>query len=173
MERSSSVGKVFGGRIVEGDLFAVHHFCQYQRSKDLGDGSDFEDGISIERSWIAVGEVAISDNAAAGRFDDTHDNAHRLLLLIDVSYEDLADLVCAKASKWLKDIRIHDFQKFTPCPKKKTKGHFRRHTPAVTPNFVERVGLARRGGKQVVLTRADHRFKRIEFVSHNRLTSFT
>ena len=43
----------------------------------------------------------------------------------------------------------------------------------MVPNFVERVGLARTGGKQAILRRADHRFiKRIEFVSHNGRTSF-
>ena len=38
----------------------------------------------------------------------------------------------------------------------------------MTPNFVQEVGLARTGGKQALLKRADHRFiERIEFVSHN------
>jgi hypothetical protein len=93
---SDICGKIFGRGIVEGDLFEAHHVRQYQRSEDLGDGSNFEDRISIERSWIVLVEVAISDDAAARRFDDTHDNAHRLLLLIDASYEDLADCVGAK-----------------------------------------------------------------------------
>jgi hypothetical protein len=43
----------------------------------------------------------------------------------------------------------------------------------MVPNFVERVGLARRGGKQAILKRADHRLnERIEFVSHKGRTSF-
>src|SRR5437773_169471 len=33
-------GKIFGRRIVEGDLFAVHHVRRQQRSEDLGDGSN-------------------------------------------------------------------------------------------------------------------------------------
>ena len=53
-----------------------------------------------KRAWIAVGEVAIGDDAAAIRFDDTHDNAERLLLLINASYEDFADFVGAKNWKW-------------------------------------------------------------------------
>ena len=41
------------------------------------------------------------------------------------------------------------------------------------PNFVQRVDLARTGGKQAILKRADHRFiERIELVSHNGSTSF-
>ncbi len=103
-------GKIFGRWIVEGDLFAVHHVRQYQRSEDLGDGSNFEDRIPIERAWIAVGEAAIGDDAAAGRFDDTHDNADRLLLLINAFYENLADFVGARNWKWLEDIRIHKFE---------------------------------------------------------------
>ena len=36
-----------------------------------------------------------------------------------------------------------------------------------------KVGLARKGGKQAILKRADHRFiERFEFVSHNGRTSF-
>src|ERR1700722_17118725 len=43
----------------------------------------------------------------------------------------------------------------------------------MVPNFVQRVGLARTGGKQAILKRADHRFiERIEFVSHNGCASF-
>jgi len=43
----------------------------------------------------------------------------------------------------------------------------------MAPNFVQRIGLARTGGKQAILKRADRRFiKRIEFVSHNGCTSF-
>ena len=43
----------------------------------------------------------------------------------------------------------------------------------MVPNFVWRVGLAKTGGKQAILKRADHRFiERIEFVSHNGRTSF-
>jgi len=43
----------------------------------------------------------------------------------------------------------------------------------VAPNLVDRLGLARTGGKQAILKRADHRFiKRIEFESHNGHTSF-
>jgi hypothetical protein len=53
----------------------------------------------------------------------------------------------------------------------KTNGHFRRHTSAVSPNLVERVGLARTGGKQAILKRADHRFIEREFVSHIGYTS--
>ena len=85
--------KILGRWIVEGDLFAAHHVRQYQRSEDLGDGSNFEDRISIERAWIAVGEAAIGDDAAAGRFDDTHDNADRTFLLLNTFCEDLADFV--------------------------------------------------------------------------------
>ena len=103
-------GKIFGRWIVEGDLFAVHHVRQYQRSEDLGDGSNFEDRITIERAWIAVGELAIGDNAAAIRVDDTRDNADRLLLLIHAFYEDFADFVGARNGKWLEDIRIHKFE---------------------------------------------------------------
>jgi hypothetical protein len=41
------------------------------------------------------------------------------------------------------------------------------------PNWVEKVGLARTGGKQVTLKRADHRrIKRAKFISHNGFTSF-
>lgn len=48
-----------------------------------------------------------------------------------------------------------------------------RHTSAMVPNFVQRVGLAKTGEKQAILKRADHRFiERLEFVSHNGLTSF-
>ena len=56
----------------------------------------------------------------------------------------------------------------------KTEGHLRRHTSAIVPKpGLERVGLARTGGKQAILKRADHRLnKRIEFVSHNGFTSF-
>ncbi len=46
-------GKILGSRIVEGNLFALHHAGQYQRREDLGNGSNFEDRISIERAWIA------------------------------------------------------------------------------------------------------------------------
>ncbi len=122
MERSSSVigfaaslgqrdivGKIFGGWIVEGDLVAVHHVRQEQRGEDLGDGSDLEDRVSIDAAWIAVGEVAIGDDAAAIRFDDTHHNADRLLLMINSSDEDLADLVGAENCTWLKVIRIHRY----------------------------------------------------------------
>src|SRR5580700_3311687 len=43
----------------------------------------------------------------------------------------------------------------------------------MAPNFVQRVGLARAGGKQAILKCADHRFiERSEFVSHNGSTSF-
>src|SRR5262249_50847312 len=98
---------ILGRWIVEGDLFAVHHVRQYQRSEDLGEGSNFEDRITIERAWIAVGELAIGHNPAAIRVDDTRDNADRLLLLINSFYEDFADFVGAGNGKRLKDIRIH------------------------------------------------------------------
>jgi len=52
-----------------------------------------EDRVTIERAWIVVGEVAIVDDAAAGGFDETHDNADRLLLSIDAFYKDFADFV--------------------------------------------------------------------------------
>jgi hypothetical protein len=43
----------------------------------------------------------------------------------------------------------------------------------MAPNFIQRVGLARTGGKQAILKRADDRFiERIEFVWHNGHTSF-
>ena len=43
----------------------------------------------------------------------------------------------------------------------------------MVPNLVQRVGLARTGGKQAILKRADRRLiKRIEFVSHNGCASF-
>ena len=108
------VGKIFGGRIVEGDLVAVHHVRQEQRREDLGDGSDLEDRVSIDGAWIAVGEVAIGDDAAAIRFDDARHNADRLLLLINSSDENLADFVAARNCTWLKDIRIHRYT----CPHK-------------------------------------------------------
>src|SRR5580658_5517841 len=115
-------GKISGRWIVEGDLFAAHHVRQYQRSEDLGDGSNFEDRITIERAWIAFGEVAIGDDAAAGRFDDARDNADRLLLSINAFYEDLADFVVARNLKWLEDIRIHKFKiDSTLCPNKRPK----------------------------------------------------
>ena len=52
----------------------------------------------------------MGDDAAAGRFDDTHDNADRLLLLINAFDENLADFAGAKNWKWLKEIRIHKFE---------------------------------------------------------------
>jgi hypothetical protein len=61
----------------------------------------------------------------------------------------------------------------TLCPDKRPKVTLRRHTSAMVPNFVERVGLARTGGKQAILKRADHRFmERIEFVSHKEVPPF-
>jgi hypothetical protein len=78
-------------------------------SEDLGNGSNFKDRITIERAWIALGEVAIGDDVAAGRFDDTHDNTYRLLLSINTFYEDFADFAGAENWKWLEDIRIHKF----------------------------------------------------------------
>jgi hypothetical protein len=101
--------KILGRWIVEGDLFAAHHVRQYQRSEDLGDGSNFEDRISIERAWIAFGEVAMGDDAAAGRFDDANNNADRLLLSINAFYENLENFVSSKNWQWLEDIRIHKF----------------------------------------------------------------
>jgi hypothetical protein len=74
---------------------AVHHVRQCQRSEDLGDGSNFEDRISIDLARLALGEVAIGD-AAAIRVDDTGDNADRLLLLIHTSCEDFADFASAR-----------------------------------------------------------------------------
>src|SRR5215831_1227948 len=49
---------------------------------------------------VATGKVAIGDDSAAITFDDTHDNADRLLLFINPSYEDLADFVGANNWKW-------------------------------------------------------------------------
>jgi hypothetical protein len=57
-----------------------------------------EDGISVHRTWIALGEFTVGDHVAAVRFDDTDDDAKRLFLMIVASYEDLADLV--GASNW-------------------------------------------------------------------------
>jgi hypothetical protein len=91
-----SFGKIFGGWIAKGNLFTVHHVRQYQGSEDLSDGSNFEDRITIERAWIVFGEVAIGYDTAAIRFDDTHDNADGLLLLINAFYEDFADFVGAR-----------------------------------------------------------------------------
>src|SRR5262245_17364270 len=55
----------------------------------------------------------------------------------------------------------------------KTNGPFGRHTSAIAPNVVLRIGLARTGGKQAVLMRADHRFVgRFEFAFHSGHTSF-
>ena len=163
-------GKIPGGWIVEGDLFAVHHVRQEQRREDLGDRSDFEDRISIERAWIAVGEVAIGDDAAAIRFDDAHDNADRLLLLINSSDEDLADVVAARNCKWLRNIQIHRY-----TGPHKTQTSLTRHTSAAMPKLLskERVGLARTGGKQALLTCADHRSIDLAgFVLHNGDASF-
>jgi hypothetical protein len=50
----------------------------------------------IERAWIAVGEAAIGDDAAAGRLDDADDNADGLLLLINAFDENRADFVVGK-----------------------------------------------------------------------------
>ena len=101
--------KIPGRWIVEGNLIAAHHVRQYQGSEDLGDGPNFEDRISIERAWIAFDEVAIGDDAAAGRFDDTNHNADCLLLLINAFYEDRADLVSWKNWQLPDEIRIHKF----------------------------------------------------------------
>ena len=60
----------------------------------------------MDRPWA----VAIGDDAAAIRFDYTHDNAGRLLLMIDASYEGLADFVGARNWKWLEDVRIHKLE---------------------------------------------------------------
>src|SRR5262245_52540579 len=73
--------KISCGRIVQSDLFALHHVRQQQRREDLRDRPDLEDRVSIDHAWIALGEVAMSDDAATTRFDETHDNAGRLLLL--------------------------------------------------------------------------------------------
>ena len=98
----------------------------------------------------------MGDEAATTRFDDTYDNARRLFLLIHTSYEDLANL----------HTQLH-------TALHRTSGPFGRHTSAIAPKFVERVGLARTGGKQAVLMRADHRFfGRIEFECHSGPTSF-
>jgi len=96
-----TVGKIFTRWIIERNLIAVHHVRQQQRSEDLGDGSNLEDRIPIERAGITVGEVAIGDDAAAIRFDDSHDNADRLLLLINAFDENLADFVGASNCNWL------------------------------------------------------------------------
>jgi hypothetical protein len=100
-------GKKLGCRIVEGDLFAAHHVRQYQRSEDLGDGSNFEDRISIDHAWIAFGEVAIGDDAATGRLNDTNHNADCLLLLSNAFYENRANFVSWKNWQLLEEIRIH------------------------------------------------------------------
>lgn len=61
----------------------------------------------------------------------------------------------------------------TLCPDKRPKVISEAHFGAMAPNFAKRVSLARTGGKQAILKRADHRFiKRIELASHNGRTSF-
>jgi hypothetical protein len=57
-----------------------------------------------------MGEVALRDDAATGRFDDTHHNAYGELLLIDPSYEDLANFLVSKNVKWLQNIGIHNLK---------------------------------------------------------------
>src|SRR5262245_52483380 len=104
-------GKIFCSWIVEPDLFAVGHVRQCQRSEDLGDGSNLEDRISIERARIAIGQVAMGDDEAAIRFDHSRDNADRLLLIINAFYEDFADFLGAKNGN-----RIHKLEKTPSVP---------------------------------------------------------
>ncbi len=88
---------------------------------------DFEDRL-VDLAWIVFGEVAMGDDAASGRFDDSHDNADRLLLLIDTFSENLADVVIARDGKYLKNIRIHKFgNRLNTASSRKTQGHSRRH----------------------------------------------
>src|SRR5262249_54039776 len=96
---------------------------QCQRSENLGDGSNFEDRISIERAWIAAGEIAIGDDVPAIRFDHSRDNADRLLLMINAFYEDFADFLGAKNCN-----RVHKFERLHLCPLKETHFGYRAET---------------------------------------------
>ena len=90
---------VLGSLMVYSASFVVAH-------NEFNDDAYF---LNRQLLWIAVGGVAVGDNAAAGRFDDTHDNADRLLLLINTFYENRANFVSSKNWQLLEDIRIHKF----------------------------------------------------------------
>jgi hypothetical protein len=83
-------GKIFGGWIVEGDLFAVHHVRQYSEVKTLE--MDPISKIVSHRAYVDRRWRGCHRRRRGGHwFDDTHDNADRLLLLINAFDEDLAD----------------------------------------------------------------------------------
>ena len=65
---------------VSGFPTLLGHVRKEKRREDLGDRSDFENRVSIDLAWIALGEVAIGNEAATTRFDKAHDNTRRLLL---------------------------------------------------------------------------------------------
>jgi len=89
--------------------------------------------------------------------------------MINPSDEDLADLVGARNCAWLKIIRIHRYT----GPHKTQKSFEETHVGYGAETLSRESGLARTGGKQALLTRADHRsVDRIGFVSHNWVSPF-
>jgi hypothetical protein len=74
----------------------------------------------------------------------------------------------------LGDIRIHKVEiDYTLGPNKALKSFEETHSGYDAETMLERVGLARTGGKQAILTHADHRFiELIEFVSHTDIPPF-
>lgn len=55
--RFDEVGEIFTDRVSEGDFLLVDKFGQGEGGKDFSDGSDFEQGVPVERGLSKVEDL--------------------------------------------------------------------------------------------------------------------
>lgn len=85
-------GQVFRDRIRERDLSPLHHVCEEQRRKDLGDGTDLEDRVAIHSPVVARVNFAVGDDPATGRVNHAYNDSDALMLLVNTLDEQVANL---------------------------------------------------------------------------------
>ena len=75
--------EVLGHGIVELEFSALDHIGEHERREDLGDRSDLEDGVAIERALVARVEMPVGNDAPARWSGDADDHSHALMLRVD------------------------------------------------------------------------------------------
>lgn len=84
-------GQVFGDGIVERHFALRRHLCQRQRGENLGDGTDLEDGVAVDRARIVGAKAAMRDDAPAVGVDNADDDAEALFFDVDALLKDTVD----------------------------------------------------------------------------------
>jgi hypothetical protein len=80
---ANAIWKIFRNRVVKRNLTPRYHLRQQERGEDLGDRSDFENGIAIECAVIPAVRFAVRHDPLRIRIKGRRNNANTLPGRID------------------------------------------------------------------------------------------